>query len=221
MQVSYSYPPWCSSLALLSAQDSSKRTRLWCRSDRYFHGGNKIFRQKWSAWTDIPEILFPRTNFSAGPKFPWQASTCFTAPPRRLKQRYQVVHAYKQACTNLTGPSQPWNLLSRSSLAHKQAYTCFTAPWRWIKRRDQVFPTMNRLALASQDFHSSENCFLNLPWHLNSPPHASQYLLGGFFPRISTLARATQHLHRCENCFLDLPWHLNRLTSASQHLLGG
>ena len=61
--------------------------RLWCRSDRYFHGGAIIFREKWSGRTDIPEILVPRTNFSAGPKFPWQ----FVSKARRSEVKFEKV----------------------------------------------------------------------------------------------------------------------------------
>ena len=67
------------------------------------------------------------------------ASTCFTAPHRRLKLRYQVFPAHKQACTNLTVLPKWSKRLSRSSMALKQASTCFTAPPRRGKRRYQAF----------------------------------------------------------------------------------
>ena len=45
---------------------------------------------------------------------------------------------------------------------------CFTAPPRRLKGLCQVFPHINRLARASQDFHSRENCFLDLSWHITA-----------------------------------------------------
>ena len=59
-----------------------------------------------------------------------QACKFSTAPPRSLKQRYELFLTYGQACTSLTGHLQWWKKLSRSSMARKQACTCFTAPPR-------------------------------------------------------------------------------------------
>ena len=42
-----------------------------------FQVRTKFFRRKWSGRTIIPGILVPRTNFFAGPKFPWQTSGAF------------------------------------------------------------------------------------------------------------------------------------------------
>ena len=71
-----------------------------------------------------------------------------------------VFPAHKQACTSFTGPPQWLKLLSRSFLALKQACSCFTAPPRRLKRLYRVsFPDKHRLARASQDLHSGENCF--------------------------------------------------------------
>ena len=66
MQVSCSYRPLCSSLALPSAQDSSKQNSLVVQVEPFFSQEAKIFRKKWSAWTDI---VLPWTNFFTGPKF--------------------------------------------------------------------------------------------------------------------------------------------------------
>ena len=41
------------------------------------------------------------------------------------------------------------------------------------------FPQINRLAPASQDFHSGGNCFFHLFWHLNMPVRASHLLIDG------------------------------------------
>ena len=106
MQVSCSYPPWCSSLALSSAQGSKRNSRVvqvgllfsrgvqnfWEKmvrpdwysgnfgpQDQFFCWTKISVTKKWSAWTDILEILVPRTNFSAGPKFPSDS----TIPPLR------------------------------------------------------------------------------------------------------------------------------------------
>ena len=66
MQVSCSYRPQCSSLALPSAQDSSKQNSLVVQVGPFFSQEAKIFRKQWSARTDI---LVPWTNFSLDKNF--------------------------------------------------------------------------------------------------------------------------------------------------------
>ena len=112
--------------------------------------------------------------------------------------------------------------LYRSSLALKQASTCFSTS-------SEVKLALSGLSRAptSQGHHSGENCFLDLLWHLNRPPRASQHLLGGlngairYFPHINMLALTSHGLHSNENCILGLLWHLNSLPRASQHHIGG
>ena len=100
-----------------------------------------------------------------------------------------------------------------------------TSPVKFVFIRS--FQHMHRLARATQDLHSGENCFLNLSWHLNTPARDSQHLIGaenGFirsFLHIHRLARASQDIHSAENGFLDPSWHFNKPPRSSQHVLGG
>ena len=87
---------------------------------------------------------------------------CSKAPPRRLKRRCSVFPAYKQVSSSFTGPPHLWKLLSPFFLALKQACTCFTAHLGGENGVIGCFPYINRLATASQDLHSGENCFLYL-----------------------------------------------------------
>ena len=87
---------WCSSLALSSAQDSSKRNSLLAQVGSLFSWGSKIFKKKWFVQTDIPEILVPRTNFSATPKFSWHDHQI------QAKWLYQQIHLINQQHSEYT-----------------------------------------------------------------------------------------------------------------------
>ena len=80
---------------------------------------------------------------------PKQACSSFIGPPRRLKRFLSdLSRTYRQDCTSFTGPQQRCKLQDLS--------------WH-----------LNRLARASQDLHSGENCFPDLSWHLNRLVRAS------------------------------------------------
>ena len=106
-----------------------------------------------------------------------QACMCFKAPPRRLKQRCRMFPTYKQVCTSCTGPPQWWKLflhlfwhLNRPARASQHLLGGENGVIGCV-------PYINRIAPASQELHSGENCFLHLLWHLNRPACASQHLL--------------------------------------------
>ena len=87
---------------------------------------------------------------------------CFTTAHWRLKRRCRVLPAHKQVCTICRGPPQWWKLLSQFLMALKLACTCFTGHLGGENGDIGWFPYINRLATASQDLHSGENCFLHL-----------------------------------------------------------
>ena len=141
---------------------------VW-NSYRFWYAQCKKRNHTYFGMNFIPLFLLCINSFT-GPPQQWkllspsflvhkQACTCFTARPCRLKRCCRMFPAYKQVCTSCTGPPQRFLYLylnfQRPARASQPLFSGENGvAWR--------FPHINRLAPASKDLPSSENCFLSL-----------------------------------------------------------